>query len=187
MLLGYERVSTRDQSPALQRDALVAAGCDRIWTETASGTRAARPELDDLLSNARAGDVLVVWRLDRLGRSVKHLVAVIESLAARGIEFRSLTEGIDTTTPNGRLTFHIFAAIAEFEAALTRERTHAGLAAARDRGRVGGRPRALAGEKAAAADRLLEAPGARVTSVARALGVSRATIYRHVAATQVTA
>src|SRR5690606_37930981 len=138
-----------------------------------------RPELAALLDYARRGDVLVVWRLDRLGRSVRHLVDVLADLDRRGIEFRSLTEGLDTTTPGGRLVFHVFAAVAEFEASLTASRTRAGLAAARARGRHGGRPTVMTPARARVADDLLARPGASVAEVARALGVSRATIYRH--------
>jgi DNA invertase Pin-like site-specific DNA recombinase len=177
-LLGYARVSTDLQDPALQHDALAAAGCDKVWTDHASGTATARPELAAVLEYARAGDVLVVWRLDRLGRSVQHLVSTVTDLAARGVELRSLNEGIDTTTATGRLTFHIFAAVAEFEADLIRARTVAGLDAARARGRVGGRPSVMTPEKAAAATELLGRPGTSVTAVARALGVSRASVYR---------
>lgn len=177
-VLGYARVSTDLQDPALQHDALARAGVDRVWTDHASGTVADRPQLAAVLDYARAGDVLVVWRLDRLGRSVQHLVATVTDLAARGVELRSLSEGIDTTSPAGRLTFHIFAAVAEFEADLIRGRTIAGLDAARARGRVGGRPSVMTPEKRAAARDLLKRPGATVTGVARALGVSRASVYR---------
>jgi DNA invertase Pin-like site-specific DNA recombinase len=177
-VLGYARVSTDLQDPALQHDALARAGVDRVWTDQASGTVADRPQLAAVLDYARSGDVLVVWRLDRLGRSVQHLVATVTDLAARGVELRSLSEGIDTTSPAGRLTFHIFAAVAEFEADLIRGRTVAGLDAARARGRVGGRPSVMTPEKRAAVGDLLARPGATVTGVARALGVSRASVYR---------
>jgi DNA invertase Pin-like site-specific DNA recombinase len=134
-LLGYARVSTTDQHPQLQVDALTAAGCYRVFTETASGARADRPALTQVLDQLRPGDTLVVWKLDRLGRSLRHLVDTITSLADRGIGFRSLQEAIDTTTPGGKLVFHAFAALAEFERDLIRERTAAGLVAARARGR----------------------------------------------------
>lgn len=183
-ILGYARTSTELQTPALQLDALAAAGCDRVWTDQASGAVTARPALEAMLDYARTGDVVTVWRLDRLGRSVRHLVDVVGLLEKEGIQFRSLTEGIDTTTPNGRLTFHIFAAVAEFESDLIRARTNAGLAAARSRGRVGGRPTVMTSEKRTGADDLLSRPGATVTSVARALGVSRTTIYRHITASR---
>lgn len=178
-LLGYARVSTDLQDPGLQLDALAAAGCDRVWTDYASGTTAGRPELAAVLDYARPGDVLVVWRLDRLGRSVQHLVATVADLGRRGVELRSLNEGIDTTTATGRLTFHIFAAVAEFEADLIRARTVAGLDAARARGRTGGRPSVITPERARLIDDLLARPGATVAGAARALGISRASIYRY--------
>ena len=139
-LLGYARVSTTDQRPGLQVDALERAGCYRVFTETASGARADRPVLAQVLDQLRPGDTLIVWKLDRLGRSLRHLVDVVTGLADRGVGFRSLQESIDTTTPGGKLVFHVFAALAEFERDLIRERTSAGLAAARARGRHGGRP-----------------------------------------------
>jgi DNA invertase Pin-like site-specific DNA recombinase len=142
-LLGYARVSTTDQHLQLQVDALTAAGCYRVFTETASGARADRPVLAKVLDQLRPGDTLVVWKLDRLGRSLRHLVDTITGLADQGVGFRSLQEAIDTTTPGGKLVFHVFAALAEFERDLIRERTAAGLAAARARGRNGGRPAAL--------------------------------------------
>lgn len=178
-LLGYSRVSTADQRADLQSDALTAAGCWRIWSDTASGSTTSRPALDEVLDVLRPGDCLVVWRLDRLGRSLPHLVETVRGLAARGVGFRSLQEAIDTTTPGGRLVFHVFASLAEFERDLIRERTFAGLAAARARGRVGGRPTVMTTAKASAADQML-ATGTPVTQVAAALGVSRASLYRHV-------
>jgi DNA invertase Pin-like site-specific DNA recombinase len=139
-LIGYARVSTTDQKAELQVDALTAAGCDRVFTDKASGSLASRLQLDRMLDQLRPGDVVVVWRLDRLGRSLKNLIAMVEDLAERGVGFRSLTESIDTTTANGKLFFSIMGALAEFERELIRERTLAGLEAARARGRVGGRP-----------------------------------------------
>src|SRR5215217_832683 len=138
-LLGYARVSTTDQHLQLQVDALTAAGCYRVFTETASGARTDRPTLDQVLDQLRPGDTLMVWKLDRLGRSLRHLVDTIAALADRSVGFRSLQEAIDTTTPGGKLVFHIFDALAEFERDLIRERTTAGLAAARARGKRGGR------------------------------------------------
>jgi DNA invertase Pin-like site-specific DNA recombinase len=138
-LLGYARVSTLEQNADLQRDALSAAGCWRTFTDHVAGVREQRPELDRVLEALRPGDTLVVWRLDRLGRSLRHLIDVAADLAERGVGFRSLTESIDTTTPGGRLIFHMFGAPAQFERELVRERTLAGLAAARARGRNGGR------------------------------------------------
>src|SRR5918911_5738013 len=140
-LLGYARVSTGDQNLDLQRDALTAAGCYRVFADTASGALTVRPELDRLLDQLRPGETLVVWKLDRLGRSLRHLVDTVTGLAERGIGFRSLQEAIDTTTPGGKLVFHVFAALAEFERDLIRERTSAGLAAARAPGRHGAAPR----------------------------------------------
>jgi len=137
-LLGYTRVSTAEQTAALQEDALKAAGCSRIWADTASGTRTDRPQLTALFDHLRTGDTLIVWRLDRLGRSLPHLIELIGDLEARGVGFKSVQENIDTTTPGGRLVFHVFGALASFELELVRERTLAGLAAARERGRLGG-------------------------------------------------
>ena len=145
-LLGYARVSTTDQQPRLQVDALQRAGCYRVFTETASGTRSDRPTLAQVLDQLRPGDTLIVWKLDRLGRSLRHLVDTVTGLAERGVGFRSLQEAIDTT-PGGKLVFHVFAALAEFERDLIRERTAAGLAAARARGRRGGRPSVLTAHK----------------------------------------
>lgn len=137
MNIGYARVSTLDQTLALQRDALAKAECNRVFTDTMSGTSSERPGLAEALDYVRAGDVLVVWKLDRLGRSLKYLIETINQLNERGIGFRSLTEQIDTTTPGGKLIFHLFGSLAEFERDLIRERTQAGLAAARARGRQG--------------------------------------------------
>jgi DNA invertase Pin-like site-specific DNA recombinase len=147
MLIGYARISTGDQTLDLQRDALAVAGCGRVFEDVASGAKASRPGLEEALSYLRAGDTLVVWRLDRLGRSLPHLIETIAALAERGIGFWSLTEQIDTTTSGGKLIFHVFGALAEFERDLIRERTQAGLAAARARGRKGGRPKKLADPK----------------------------------------
>src|SRR4029434_5299820 len=144
MLIGYARVSTHDQTLALQQDALTQAGCERLFTDTASGAKADRPGLEEALSHIRSGDTLVVWKLDRLGRSLPHLIETITRLQERGIGFKSLTEQIDTTTSGGKLIFHVFGALAEFERDVIRERTQAGLIAARARGRHGGHPRAAA-------------------------------------------
>ncbi len=174
---GYARVSTLDQDPQLQLDALQRAGVDRIFTDHASGTATARPQLDALLERAGAGDTIVVWRLDRLGRNMKHLLDLVTDLEARNVGLRSLNEHLDTTTANGRLIFAVMAALAEFEAALLRERTQAGLAAARAQGRVGGRPPALTkAAKSAAID--LRDQGRTVPEIAELLKVSRATVYR---------
>ncbi len=176
--LGYARVSTLDQDPALQLDALTAAGCDRIFVDKASGKLASRPALDDLLEQLRPGDTVVVWRLDRLGRSLRHLLETVADFERRGVSFISLTENIDTSTPGGRLVFHLFGALAEFERDLIQERTAAGLAAARARGRVGGRPTVWTPDKIKAAGAMQATGTHDVTSIARALGVSRASIYR---------
>lgn len=178
-LVGYSRVSTADQTADLQRDALTAAGCQRIFTDTASGATTERPHLTSALDYLRDGDVLCVWRLDRLGRSLRHLVEAVAALQDRGVGFRSLHENIDTTTSTGRLTFHVFAALAEFERDLIRERTVAGLAAARARGRKGGRKPSLTPKKVQVARRMYEEGDSTVAEIATVLGVSRATIYRH--------
>ena len=182
-LLGYARVSTIEQKAHLQTAALKVAGCIRIWTDKASGALDHRPKLDQVLDHLRPGDTLVVWRLDRLGRNLRHLIATVTELQAREVGFRSLTEGIDTTTPAGRLIFHVFGALAEFEAALIRERTTAGLQAARARGRTGGRPRAMTADKLAVARKLYDEGGHTVASIAATIGVSRSTLYRHLVAT----
>ncbi len=179
MLVGYARVSTQDQNPALQLDALKAAGCEKVFTEKASGAQRDRPELAAALSYMRPGDSLVVWKLDRLARSMPQLIDTVSRLEDQGIGFRSLTEAIDTTTAGGKLVFHIFGALAEFERSVIRERTRAGLKAARDRGRKGGRPPALSAPDLAAAKALLRDPAITVDEVAMRLKVSPATLYRH--------
>jgi len=186
MLVGYARVSTQDQNPALQRDALTAAGCGKLFVEKASGAQRERPALGEALAFMRAGDTLVVWRLDRLARSLKQLIETVEDLDGRGIGLRSLTEAIDTTTSGGKLVFHIFAALAEFERSIIRERTMAGLAAARARGRTGGRPPALGDADIAAAKALLADPAITARQVAERLGVSLSTLYRHLPAARAT-
>ncbi len=176
--LGYARVSTLEQDEALQRDALTAVGCDRIFVDKASGRLEHRPALDTLLEQLRPGDSLVVWRLDRLGRSLRHLIDTVADLEGRQVGLQSLTEKIDTSTPGGRLIFHVFGALAEFERDLIRERTMAGLMAARARGRRGGRPSVWTPEKLAAATEMYEAGQHDVRTIARVLGVSRASVYR---------
>jgi DNA invertase Pin-like site-specific DNA recombinase len=179
MHLGYARVSTQDQKPELQLDALQQAGCEKLFTEKASGAQRERPQLQAALDYIRPGDTLVVWKLDRLARSLKQLIETVEELEQRGIEFRSLTESIDTTTSGGRLVFHIFAALAEFERSIIRERTRAGLDAARARGRVGGRPQALSEKDRAVVTALLRDPSLTVKEIAKQLEVAPSTIYAH--------
>lgn len=176
MIIGYARVSTQDQNPALQTDALAQAGCEQVFREKATGAHRERPELTACLRSLRTGDTLVVWKLDRLARSLKDLVEVIDDLQKRGVGFRSLTEAIDTTSTGGRLVFHIFGALAEFEHSLIRERTIAGLAAARARGRQGGRKPALSKADVRKAAAMLSDPKITKTEVARHFGVSRVTL-----------
>ena len=178
MLIGYARVSTTDQTLNSQEDDLRTAGCERIFSDVASGAKAARPGLTEALDHLRKGDTLVVWRLDRLGRSLAHLIETVGHLAKTGRGFRSLREQIDTTTPGGKLVFHLFGALAEFEREVIRERTKAGLSSARARGRTGGRPRRLDKTQAAMAGALLSDPNRNVADICRTLGVSRSTLYR---------
>jgi DNA invertase Pin-like site-specific DNA recombinase len=180
MLIGYARVSTADQTLDLQKDALEKAGCTKIFTDTASGAKAERTGLDEALNYVRSGDTLVVWRLDRLGRSLTHLIETITRLNKRGIGFKSITESIDTTTSGGKLVFHIFGALAEFERDIIRERTQAGLHAARARGRLGGRPKSLTPKKAQMAQALYKDKNNTVNEICRTLNISRATLYRYV-------
>jgi DNA invertase Pin-like site-specific DNA recombinase len=183
MDIGYGRISTADQNPDLQRDALQAAGVEprRIYVDTMSGALAKRPALDRALEQLRPGDTLVVWRLDRLGRSLRHLIDTVAGLAEQGVGFKSLTEGIDTTTASGKLVFHVFGALAEFERDLIRERTAAGLASARRRGRKGGRPRKMSPAKLRHARELAEAGHLSMDEIAELVGVHRTTLYRHLA------
>ena len=177
--VGYARISSASQNLDGQTDALNAAGCEKIFADTASGKLTERPALTLCLGYLRAGDTLAVWRLDRLGRSLRHLVDTVNALADRGVAFASLHEGIDTTTTStGRLVFHIFAALAEFERELIAERAAAGRAAARARGRLGGRPAKLSPEQARLARARYKAQDVTVAEIARALGVGRGTIYR---------
>jgi DNA invertase Pin-like site-specific DNA recombinase len=180
MLVGYARVSTAEQSLALQQDALAAAGLRAHVHRRGQRRRDDRDGLADALDYVRSGDTLVVWRLDRLGRSLKQLIERVTALEARGVGFRSLTEAMDTTTSGGRLIFHVFGALAEFERAVIRERTLAGLAAARARGRVGGRPPALNPAQVEMARALLADRTRPIREVYTALHVSRSTLYRHV-------
>jgi DNA invertase Pin-like site-specific DNA recombinase len=181
MLIGYARVSTDDQSLDLQLDALNKAGCERVFSDKASGTKKNRPGLTEALSHLREGDVLAIWKLDRLGRTVKGLVDFVSELAEREVQFRSLTDGIDTTTPTGRFFFHVMASLAQMERELIAERTKAGLDAARQRGRLVGRKRSMTPSKIESAKQLLST-GMPPREVAQNLGVSVPTLYRWVPA-----
>ena len=179
MYVGYARVSTQDQTYDLQKDALEKIGCTRIFTDTASGAKAERKGLEEALNYVREGDILVVWRLDRLGRSLKHLIETITELSQRGIGFKSIQENIDTTTSGGKLVFHIFGALAEFERDIIKERTKAGLNAARARGRKGGRPKALTQKMIEQAKTLYNSRKDSIDEICRTLHISRATLYRY--------
>lgn len=182
MLVGYMRVSTADQNLALQRDALLAAGisADRIYEDVCSGRAANRPGLERALDVARDGDALVIWKLDRIGRSLPHVVGLVGDLQKRGVGLKVLTGDVDTTTATGRLVFGIFATLAEFERDLIHERTMAGLAAARARGRSGGRPRVMTRQKLKAAMALMADRDNAARDVAAQLGVSLSTLYAYV-------
>lgn len=186
-LVGYARVSTRDQNAALQRDALAMAGCERVFEEAASGAQRDRPQLMATLDYLRPSDTLIVWKLDRLARSLKQLIETVEELERRQIGFRSLTEAIDTTTPGGRLVFQIFGALAEFERGLIRERTRAGLETARAQGRLSGRRPKITDKDIQAAKALLTGTDLTVEEAARRVGVSPATLYRHLPAARAAA
>ena len=177
--VGYARVSTLDQNPEFQLDALKASGCGKLFVEKASGAKEERPQLLAALDYLRDGDTLVVWKLDRLARSMKQLIETVDQLKARGISFRSLTEAIDTTTAAGELFFHIFGALAQFERSIIRERTNAGLKAALARGRKGGRRPKVKPDDIRAALALLNDPQISVRSAAKRLGLSVSTLYRH--------
>jgi DNA invertase Pin-like site-specific DNA recombinase len=179
MLVGYARVSTPDQKLDAQLDRLDAAGCDRVFSDVASGAASDRPGLAELLDFVRPDDTVVVFKLDRLGRSLRHLLETVSGLESAGVGFRSLEESLDTTTTGGRLVFHVFGAISEFERDVIRERTQAGLAAARARGRRGGRPRALSPEQVNMARAMLADASTPVRSVYKTLGVGRTTLYRY--------
>ncbi len=186
MLIGYARVSTQDQTLHLQKDALEKLGCNKIFTDTASGAKAERIGLEEALEYVREGDTLVVWRLDRLGRSLKHLIETITELNNRKIGFKSIQESIDTTTSGGKLVFHIFGALAEFERDIIRERTQAGLTAARARGRLGGRPKAKAlntPKKITLAQSLYNDKNNTIDEICKTLNISRATLYRYIQVT----
>lgn len=179
MRVGYVRTSKKDQNPDLQRRELEAFGCERIFEERISSRMADRPELRAALEYCREGDELVVWKLDRFGRSLKELIELVNGVRERGTEFVSLRESLDTTTPGGKLVFHVFGAVAEFERDIIRERTMAGLEAARARGRKGGRKPVMDAKKLALASKMLNNREIPVGEVCEAVGVSRSTIYRH--------
>jgi DNA invertase Pin-like site-specific DNA recombinase len=179
MLIGYARVSTDEQSLEPQLEALKDAGCEELFYEVASGAKTARPQLEDAIKYTRKGDVLVVWKLDRLGRSLRHLIETIQLLEEKQVEFKSLTEGMDTKTPGGRLLFNIFGAIAEFEKDLIKERTQAGLKAARARGRKGGRPKKMTPQMIEMARLLYEKENLTITEICKFIGVSKSTLYRN--------
>lgn len=179
MHIGYARVSTHEQTLDLQLDALEKAGCERVFRDTASGVRAERPGLGAALDFVRDGDTLVVWRLDRLGRSLQHLIELVTALQDRAVGLRSLQESIDTTSPSGKLVFHVFGALAEFERNLIQERTRAGLQAARARGRHGGRPKKLDDKKVELLYRLYDERQHPISELCKLLGISRTTLYRY--------
>lgn len=180
MLIGYARVSTFEQSLDLQTDALKKAGCDKIFTDKASGAKEDRPGLKEAMEYLREGDTLVVWKLDRLGRSLNHLIETINQLQQRQIGFKVIQESFDTTTPGGKLIFHVFGALAEFERGLIQERTKAGLTAARARGKFGGRPKKLSSKQIEIAKALHSDSNTSVADICKALNCSRATLYRYI-------
>lgn len=179
MKIGYARISTADQNLDLQADALKAAGCEKIFQDIASGAKDERRGLAEAVEYARAGDILTVWKLDRLGRSLKHLIETVNELHAKGVGFASLQENIDTTTPGGKLIFHVFGALAEFERELIRERTNAGLKAARARGKNGGRPKKLTPEKIEIAKAMMSDPKINIKTICQTLDISPKTLYRY--------
>ncbi|MDF0552020.1 recombinase family protein [Kamptonema sp. UHCC 0994] len=178
MLVGYARISTLEQNLDLQRDALLSAGCEKVFTDIASGIQDNREGLKETLNYLRSGDTLIVWKLDRLGRTLKHLIETVNTLATKSISFCSLQENLDTTTSSGKLIFHLFGALAEFERELIRERTRAGLKAARTRGHKGGRPRKLNIAQIKMAKLLISEGSTSITEICQTLGISRSTLYR---------
>lgn len=179
MFIGYARVSTPDQYLRMQEDALKSAGCKEIYTDVASGAKTARPGLDNTLSHLREGDTLVVWKLDRLGRSLAHLIQTVKELSDKNIGFKSLQENIDTTTSSGQLIFHIFASLAEFERELIRERTRAGLKAARVRGRLGGRPPTLTPHEIKKLNHHYDKGELSIKEICKLFNITKPTLYRH--------
>lgn len=180
MRVGYARVSTNEQNLDMQLDALKQAGCERIFQDIASGAKSKRTGLDEALSFVREGDTLVVWKLDRLGRSLKHLIDLINNLQEKGIYFKALQGEIDTTSINGKLVFHIFAALAEFERELIKERTQAGLAAARARGRKGGRPSKLSTAQMKQLKALYESKNTNIDEICSTFSITKPTLYRYI-------
>lgn len=179
MLIGYARVSTTGQNLDLQLDALQKLGCDKIFTDKASGAKTERKGLTEALEFIRPGDTLVVWKLDRLGRTLKHLISTIEALSKRGIDFRSLKENLDTSTATGKLIFSVMGALAEFERDILRERVNAGLTAARARGRLGGRPKKLDAKKIEMIRKLYLEGSQTINEIAKAFGVNRGSVYNY--------
>jgi len=182
MKIGYARVSTKDQSLNLQKDALEKAGCKKIYSEQVSGAKIERKKLDEMIKQVRKGDIIVVWKLDRLGRSLRDLVNLISKFQEMEVGFKSLQDSIDTTTPAGKLTFHLFAALAEFERDIISERTKAGLKSARARGRLGGRPKGLskqAQNKARLAESLYKEKELSIKEICNYLSISKPTLYRY--------
>jgi DNA invertase Pin-like site-specific DNA recombinase len=184
MLIGYARVSTLDQNPDLQQDALKQAGCEKIFTDKVSGTVSARPGLEKAKELLRKGDTLVVWRLDRLGRSLKDLIEWAIYLEKEGVALKSLQEAIDTSTSTGKLVFHFFGALAEFERNLIKERTQAGLSSARARGRTGGRPKTLNADKRQLAIDLYNGKETPVKKICEMMGISKPTLYEYIRESQ---
>lgn len=184
MLIGYARVSTRDQNLDLQLDKLREAGCEKIFSDKASGVREDRPGLAEAIAYARSGDTLTVWKLDRLGRTMKSLIRFVDDLRESGVEFKSINEGLDTSTPGGRFTFHILGALAQMEAELVKERTMAGLQASRARGKLGGRPKKITPDQLVMARTLMTNPDLTMEQIARQLGVGKSTLYRELARKQ---
>lgn len=182
MKIGYARISTQEQNLDLQRDALTAAGCEKVFHDIASGAKDERRGLIQAIEHTRSGDILVVWKLDRLGRSLKHLIETVNQLNERDVGFASLQESIDTTTSGGKLIFHVFAALAEFERELIRERTNAGLKAARARGRKGGRKEKLSPKQVEIAKAMVSDPNISINSICETLKISKPTLYRYVPA-----
>ena len=180
MKIGYARISTEDQNLDLQIDALKAAGCERIYTDKISGSTTSRPEFNKMLEALRPGDVLTVWKLDRIGRSLKHLIEVVENLHADSVDLHLITEGIDTSTPAGKMAYQMMGAVAEYERNVIKERVSAGLQAARKRGRVGGRPSALTYEQQKNAVAMYHSKAMSAAAIAKQFGISKPTLYSYV-------